>query len=322
MEICSDEYVAEAAPFFACSPISTDTNSGLNAVDLWQTPLCLLVEAESNPFVRSRTQPETQNTGHLIEVTRYLKGSEQGTQADAIIDRIPGPIYILDMGQRIQTVTSQVKLQQAFLPKALLGWAPDDRTVETAIEPTHPKGVLLHQCMDEIYGALRNQSGGVSEALFERFVALLKVNMGIHPQREDVRRSLRQTIFEQICAYIEENLSVPDLTTGVLLQRFGVSRASLYRMFESHGGVRTYIMQRRVARAVLELEQDSASSGRIRRAAERWGFSSQPNFNRKIRSQYGTNPGNLFTVSRQRGVPSEIAGRTLNSFAARTAVAA
>lgn len=78
LEVCADEYTAHAAPFFTSSPIQSDTNSALNSIEVWQSEQCTFVEAESNPFVISRNEQHVQNAGHLIQATRYIKGSAQG----------------------------------------------------------------------------------------------------------------------------------------------------------------------------------------------------------------------------------------------------
>ena len=321
-EIGADEYAAQAAPFFATSPILSDDNLDLNTIEIWQTERCVLIEAASNPFVLSRTQNEMQNAGHLIEVTRFLEGSEQGTMGDSIIDRVPGPIYILDLAQRNRTVLSKFKVEQIYVPKAALGVTLENPKVEIVVDAKTPSGLLLHACMDSLFESLKRNSSALSMALLDRYISLLKVNLGVPPQREDVRGQLRQSLFSQICAYVEENLANPTLSASAILRSFGVSRASLYRMFDPYGGVRTYIMQRRVARAVLDLEQNSLLSGRMRHASERWGFSSQPNFNRKIRSRFGTNPGNLFHDSNEARGSRDEEDRMLAIFAERSAIAA
>ncbi len=295
-QVCADEYVAHAAPIFARSPIRAETGLEVNSIEVWENELCNIVRAESNPFVMTRNAQHVQNAGHLIEVTRFSKGTARGMIGDNILNRVPGPIYVLDLGQRFRTFVSQFEMEQLIIPKSIVGTTIEDPTVEIAIEVTHPTGYLLHACMDELFEVLGGNANRLPLALFERFVALLKVNLGVSPQREDVRRQFRQSLYEQICRYIEQNLGKSDLSVDLLLQKFGVSRASLFRMFEPYGGVRSYILQRRVARAVMDLDLRRGEHGRMRDAVEQWGFSSQPNFNRAIRRAFGTNPSSLFRM--------------------------
>ena len=219
-------------------------------------------------------------------------------------------------------VAHDFQVQQMFVPKACLGFQPEQLVGGTTVDCSRPRGLMLHACMTELFETAKANRDSIPEDLFDRLVALLKVNLGVNPQREDVRTQLRKSLFGQICIFIERNLSDMSLSAETILRSFGVSRASLYRMFEDHGGVRTYITRRRVARAVLELEDDPHTRGRMRQAAERWGFSSQPNFNRTIQRVFGTSPSGLFKNTRPSQAVTFEDGSIMSNFAMRTAAAA
>jgi AraC-like DNA-binding protein len=317
--ICSEEYAAAVSPFFASVPISSDRNFDFNIVQSWQTDLCILAEAVSNPFTGFRSRKEIQEAGHVISVTRFLSGKEQGELNGKVIDRLPGPIYVVDQALPVRTVTSQMHVQQVYIPKAILNLPESLLQGEVCIQPSSPSGLLLHTCLDQLFEILKTDPDKISQAAIERFFALLKTNVGVHPDREDVRCHYRQSLFERIIFDIEQSLGDPDFSTDTILSRFGVSRASLYRMFEPYGGVRTYIMQRRVARAVMDIEERQGEHGRLRQAVERWGFSSQPNFNRTIRREFGTNPSGLFQPQNHAvGLPKN-SDRVLREFLMRAA---
>ena len=109
-------------------------------------------------------------------------------------------------------------------------------------------------------------------------------------------RAERAELMSDIVRFIEENLSALELSSAMLLARFGVSRATLFRLFESFGGVRTYILERRIFRALLDIAEQPKQRGQIQRAVERWGFSSATHFHRAIKRSYGVPPGALFTT--------------------------
>jgi AraC-like DNA-binding protein len=75
-----------------------------------------------------------------------------------------------------------------------------------------------------------------------------------------------------------------------LARTFGLSRASLYRLFEPVGGVASYIRTRRLARARQELTTPGLEDRRIGPIAYRAGFQSIPAFNRAFRAAYGQTP--------------------------------
>lgn len=317
--VCSEEYAALVSPVFASAPISSDWNFDVNTLQYWQTDLCVVAEIASNPFTGFRARKEIQETGHIISVSRFISGKEQGELNGKVIDRLPGPIYIDDQALPARTVTSQMHIQQVYIPKTILNLPESLLQGQLCIRPTSPSGLLLHTCLDQLFEILKTNPDKIDLATIERFVALVKTNVGIHPEREDVRCHYRQSLFEQIIFDIEQSLGVPNFSTDTILSRFGVSRASLYRMFEPYGGVRTYITRRRVIRAVLEIEKRQGERGRLRQAVERWGFSSQPNFNRTIRREFGTNPSGLFQPrNHTAGVPKN-PDRVLKDFLTRVA---
>ncbi|MFN3213111.1 MAG: helix-turn-helix domain-containing protein [Henriciella sp.] len=101
-----------------------------------------------------------------------------------------------------------------------------------------------------------------------------------------------------------------------------MSRASLYRMFQRYDGVRSYITQRRSVRAIIEIAAPPKIRGALRRAAERWGFSTQPNFNRTINKLFGAPPSKLQPVKSEFQNFTSEGAQILEEFAELTAIAA
>lgn len=92
--------------------------------------------------------------------------------------------------------------------------------------------------------------------------------------------------------HIEDRLHLP-LDIPALLQAFPISRSSLYRMFEAEGGVRRYILTRRLRRALYMLRSPEQAHLGISDIAFACGFSSASHFNRSFRDQYGLTPREL-----------------------------
>jgi AraC-like DNA-binding protein len=93
-----------------------------------------------------------------------------------------------------------------------------------------------------------------------------------------------------ICRYIESNLGSRDLGVAALVRTFGLSRASLYRLFEPVGGVAAYIRSRRLERAHQEICTAGLDSRRIAPIAYQSGFKSIAAFNRAYRETYARTP--------------------------------
>jgi len=99
-----------------------------------------------------------------------------------------------------------------------------------------------------------------------------------------------QEAFVIIRRYIDQNLSARDLGITSLTRTFGLSRASLYRLFQSVGGIASFIRMRRLERARLELNVAGSNARRIGPIAYQAGFKSLAAFNRAYRQTYGQTP--------------------------------
>ena len=96
-----------------------------------------------------------------------------------------------------------------------------------------------------------------------------------------------------LCRYVEGNLTARDLGAEKLAAVFGLSCASLYRLFEPVGGVASFIRERRLARAHQELTTPGLQNRRIGPIAYQAGFHSIAAFNRAFRATYGETPRNV-----------------------------
>jgi AraC-like DNA-binding protein len=99
--------------------------------------------------------------------------------------------------------------------------------------------------------------------------------------------------FGTVCRFIETNLAARDLGAEKLARTFGLSRASLYRLFEPVGGVASYIRASRLNRARLELQAVGLANRRIGPIAYQSGFRSVTAFNRAFREAYGQTPSEV-----------------------------
>ena len=81
-----------------------------------------------------------------------------------------------------------------------------------------------------------------------------------------------------------------DLDAERLCRQFGVSRASLYRLFAPLGGVSEHIRNRRL-RKVFDALSDPAQPLAMAQVAERYGFTVWSSFSRAFKGRFGMTPG-------------------------------
>ena len=67
--------------------------------------------------------------------------------------------------------------------------------------------------------------------------------------------------FVTVRRYIDRKLASPDLSANSIAAEFGLSRASLYRLFEPAGGIAKYIRKVRLSRAYQGLPRPNSPMG-------------------------------------------------------------
>lgn len=289
-----DEYCDLTRDVHAPVPIYTDSTPFVVQGTQWVLDDILFSKADLGSFAFSSAPSSLQDYGHLVTFDRMFRGSNIGMYNDEPVEHHGPVISMTDM----QTVSSGLYLnghsEEMYFPKTRLGYAETDLLPAPDIYPGMLIGDVVFAEWDRVFAPLRRGDQYVSANAVDRLLSCLKIALGTSPQREDVRAHAREALFDHICRYIDAQIEHSEVTASDLLRKFGVSRAGLYRMFEPHGGVRNYITTRRTIRAMFEISQKVNQRGIITAAAERWGFSSAPNFNRVVKRILGSTPGALF----------------------------
>lgn len=277
------------------TPLKYHLNSGTQRTWLWRSDDCVFMKIDSDATAIRKTKAHAANGEHLLCIQRYVSGGVRGRIGDLNIDRGPGSINILDQASLLESIQRPASTQLVFIHKSALGYDPDVHPPFLKIMTDTPFGRLLDSLFQDVFHDL-TQNKAVDLAILDQFKACLKIGMGADPKQGDLRRHARDALRGMICTHIEQNLEDPDLSVDSLLKAFGVSRASLYRMFEDRGGVRQFIRNRRLLNAVLDISCGPVLRGDIATAAEKWGFSTSADFNRSIRREFGVAPGSLVNL--------------------------
>ncbi|OKH86229.1 helix-turn-helix domain-containing protein [Thalassospira sp. TSL5-1] len=95
----------------------------------------------------------------------------------------------------------------------------------------------------------------------------------------------------RIRSFIRQNLGNPDLDVNQICDACGISRSALYRLFQEEGGVRHFLREQRLDKAMRDLLSQSAKQ--IAVIARENGFSHANDFSRAFRRRYGMTPREL-----------------------------
>ncbi len=99
--------------------------------------------------------------------------------------------------------------------------------------------------------------------------------------------------------FIDLHIKDPVLNVELIIERFKVSRAHLYRAFEVDGGVVAVIRKKRLALAYQEIS-DPLSKLTVTQIAFEYGFAGNNQFYRSFKKYYGITPSELRLLSFER----------------------
>ncbi len=203
----------------------------------------------------------------------------------------PGDLYVLDMAQPIATSVTDHSHLSLIVPRRMLApllKAPDE-CHERVVPAGLPIVALLRDTMASYFQNLVDMPVETAEAVLRPLLDLVAVAISGQVDEEKTA-SLNFALFASMRRYVEANLLDSDLDAQVVAATFGLSRRSLYRMFESTGGFVHYVQERRLRRAHAALRALETRHVPIATIADKHGFPNPENFSRAFRRLFGMTP--------------------------------
>lgn len=125
----------------------------------------------------------------------------------------------------------------------------------------------------------------------------------LSPSRDHVveaQRPMDLVQLDRAAKIIAERLADRDLTPDQLCRQLGISRSSLYRLFEPVGGVSSYVRRQRLLKT-REMLSDRADRRTISSIAEEWSFTDPSAYSRMFRKEFGITPREAREKDRRNG---------------------
>ena len=182
------------------------------------------------------------------------------------------------------------------LPAAIL--APLLRDPDGVCGTVLKVGTPLCRVLFDYIGSLVSNASQLqikdAAALAQSTAAMIAVCFG--PAADSSRPSnsnLRSASLIVVKRYIDENMNDAKLDVAHLTSVFGLSRASIYRMFEPLGGVAKFIQRARLRRALIQLSSDEYIHLQVSEMSHSLGFANPTNFSRAFKAQFGMLPSEV-----------------------------
>ncbi|MDH6264817.1 AraC-like DNA-binding protein [Rhizobium sp. SG_E_25_P2] len=170
-------------------------------------------------------------------------------------------------------------------------WDIADKLDHAAHQLVHgPMSRILRDFVLSVANRANGLTIGEASAVADAFGQLVRALIAGSPAALDNAQAPVAAIeFDRARRYINANLRSAELTVNRICAAIGVSRRQLFYLFETQGGVATYVRNRRLAACYSILSK--TSDGRlVSSIAYEYGFTNLSSFNRQFHARYGFSP--------------------------------
>lgn len=243
-------------------------------------------------FVRDRNWLRRNDDSDHVGLQLYLNGSNQVDHGDQSFMMAPGDIYAINLGFEIDASCTDAEVLSVILPReAVADYMPSLQDARGVVFRHNTiAGRLLADFMLSMRGILPTSVASDAQILSNSLIGLLRVLLADgNPMSVEAKGGTLTTLQR----YIDQKLGDPDLGVDSICAAYRMSRATLYRLFQNQGGVRAYILRRRLMASFKALTSlDQAKRGIFDLALE-FGFSSPSHFTTRFREQFGMTPSEV-----------------------------
>jgi AraC-like DNA-binding protein len=257
--------------------------------------LFLVADMMGTTYTFSRDLRRIARTGlDLILVQVTLDGSDLRTINGEVMRVEAGDISMFDLSRPMQSETQGCRNLTLVLPRHLLfgkiiqNDALHGLVLKRSTSAARLIGSHLRALFDDLSDITQAEAPAIVAATATLVTNLVGPEVNNRSQPSPV---VRGAVIMEIRRYIEQHLAQHDLGPNHLCKMFGLSRASLYRLFEPVGGVTDHIRTRRLRAAFDMLESDAKRT--VGEIAYACGFPDISAFSRAFRHQFGMSPSEV-----------------------------
>jgi AraC-like DNA-binding protein len=271
-----------------------DFRAGL-ATTFMGPALFIAADMQGTSYTFSRDPARIARTGlDLIFVQLTVEGSDLRSVNGETMLVGAGDISIFDLSRPMHAETQHCRNLTLVLPRHLLfsREAQNDVLHGLLLKGSTSTARLIGSHLRALFEDLPDITQVEAPAIVTA-TANLVTNL-VNPQvtaRSQPSPTVRGAVLMEIRRYVEQHITMPDLGPDHLCKMFGLSRASLYRLFEPIGGVTDYIRTRRLRGAFDMLANDRHPT--VSEVAYACGFSDISAFSRAFRHQFGMSPSEV-----------------------------
>ena len=292
-------YAAAIEPLFEpFRPVGTPIHTNWSCT-YWELGSIILCAYDLGPLgIRRRHRHIEASTENYV-LLRILDGGT--VRYESYDDRLvlrPREIHFFDISQPFELLQeTRAPGRSVFVPHRLLGYEATRACHHTVLDPSEPATAIIAATIDSLFDNISSLSFADAERLGKGFAALVK-QIVFQLEVDDRERSLaRDQISNAIERHIDRNLRDPNLSVRKICRDLGMSRATVYRLMGSKGGVMKAVHDRRLLAAKSDLSVSQRTSGLIGTVAERYGYSYISHFSKQFKAKFGVSPSEVIGLN-------------------------
>ena len=249
----------------------------------------------SQLFVRNRKHLLRHDDSDHIVVQWYVQGSCHAHNGGRDFIQSSEHIVMMDLGYESfsSTISPFSEVITITIPRELLQeyWGSINNLAGLSLPINSTRGALLKNFMISLCEELDTIEPADASTVARATTHMVSSMFQRELKQIDVAEEIIEAELKLLIKdFIAANLRNPKLSIEMLINKFDCSRATLYRMFQTQGGLSRYINQLRLQRCYKHLIYSNAKRSQITQIAQYWGFSNQQQFTRQFKQYFGISP--------------------------------
>lgn len=220
-----------------------------------------------------------------------LSGQERFTIDSNSYALGPGDLLVWNTTRPMSfEVTEKLQKISVLMPLSRLrSWLPGSwHSIESKYARGSTTATMLNSLIQTMEPEFFSGNLNNSEALTEAMIGTLVSSLGAVRGAGECQK---QQMLGRIKRFIDDNLSIPELSPGYIAAAHRISLRHLHSLFEAEGQTALqYVIHQRLLRCQRELSNPSMAQRTITDIALSWGFQHSTHFSRRFKTEFGLTP--------------------------------
>jgi AraC-like DNA-binding protein len=264
----------------------------------YPTPRAILMHCQGTAFTMTRGPALVARGVDQVLIMLQREGTCESDCGGRCLRIGPGDVAIFDYARPFHSAVTDydnlmVILARESVPAALLAIEPHGLMFPRASGAAR----LIGAALQEFYAQADDLTVNEAEAAIEGIVALTTAcaRARLADHEADHVKSRRKAALD----YIDAHLGNEQLGPDEIAAAANASRASLYRLLATEGGIRTVLLKRRLDEALRLMLADNKDERSLMDIAKCCGFGGTSQFSRAFRARFGVPPRQYLALVRQ-----------------------